>query len=95
MKTFYGEYLGDNLTQHLANISKGLDGVCDPNALWDKIKNCREFFLSHSDWTQTLDVALTFEEKTAWQIYRQSLRDIPQNYANPEDTIFPTPPSEA
>jgi len=61
---------------------------------WSLLKSYRNELLSRSDWTQLPDAVLTLEEKTAWQDYRQALRDIPQNYATPDDVIFPTPPNE-
>jgi len=56
------------------------------------IRNERDRLLTESDWTQLSDAALTFDERAMWQTYRQSLRDIPQNYANPDDVIFPETP---
>lgn len=59
---------------------------------WTLIIVTRNKLLLESDWTQCLDAPLTAEEKTAFQIYRQALRDIRQNYVNPEDVIFPELP---
>jgi len=61
---------------------------------WDEIKAKRNELLSACDWTQLTDAVLTLDEKTAWQDYRQTLRDIPQDYASPDDVIIPTPPNE-
>jgi len=61
---------------------------------WRDVKGRRNQLLSESDWTQLPDAVLTLEEKSAWQNYRQKLRDIPQDYATPDDVIFPTPPNE-
>jgi len=59
---------------------------------WQIIKNIRNKMLSSSDWTQMPDAALTLTEKSAWQNYRQALRDMPQDFANPDDAIFPEQP---
>jgi len=48
-----------------------------------------------SDWTQIQDVALTEAKKTEWIVYRQALRDIPENYTNPDEVIFPDEPENA
>jgi len=56
---------------------------------WLAIKRVRNELLTACDWTQLPDAVLTVEEKEAWVIYRQKLRDIPQNYQLPEDVIFP------
>jgi hypothetical protein len=60
---------------------------------WQVIKAYRNDLLTQSDWTQLPDAALTSTEQTAWQNYRQSLRDIPQNYAIPDEVIFPEIPT--
>ena len=41
----------------------------------------RNAMLVESDWTQTPDVPEKI--KTAWQTYRQELRDLPSKYPNP------------
>ena len=66
----------------------------------------RNAMLAESDWTQTPDVPEAI--KTAWQTYRQELRDLPSKYPNPTfdgnanvaskhlrltDVIWPTKPS--
>lgn len=59
---------------------------------WDYIKRERNTRLSASDWTQLPDAALTIEEKAAWQERRQSLRDVPQVFADPNDVVLPVAP---
>lgn len=41
-----------------------------------KIRPMRDARIKKTDWTQLPDVDLTDTQKTAWQIYRQKLRDI-------------------
>jgi len=59
-----------------------------------KQRGIRNNLLSESDWTQMPDAPLTEEEKTAWQTYRQALRDITDHanfpYLNEDD--WPTKP---
>lgn len=38
----------------------------------------RKFLLDDSDWTQVSDAPISDEDKELWKIYRQKLRDIPQ-----------------
>lgn len=44
------------------------------------IRQRRSILLAQTDWTQAVDAPLSAEQKTAWQTYRQTLRDIPQDY---------------
>ena len=60
-----------------------------------ELRSARNIKLSASDWTQMPDAPLTEQQRTAWAIYRQSLRDVPQNNLNAEsidDIIWPTKP---
>lgn len=52
----------------------------------------RNELLSSSDWTQMPDVPLTPEQKQAWAVYRQVLRDFPST-CDPENPVWPTPPA--
>ena len=65
-----------------------------PVKTWEIIKSYRSQLLSECDWTQLPDAVLTLEEKSAWSDYRQKLRDIPQDFATPDDVIFPVQPNE-
>ena len=60
---------------------------------WTAIRQIRSELISQSDWTQLPDAALTPAEQTAWQDYRQALRDLPQDFDLPEDVTFPVSPS--
>jgi hypothetical protein len=50
----------------------------------------RDARLSASDWTQASDV--TLDNKAAWATYRQALRDLPANTADPETPSWPEKP---
>ena len=56
---------------------------------WNEIRSIRNGFLVQSDWTQLDD---SRENKEAWAIYRQELRDIPQTFSTPESIIWPSKP---
>ena len=61
-------------------------------AKWNLVRNYRNELLSRCDWTQIPDAALTLEEKQAWSAYRQALRNIPQDFATPDEVNFPNTP---
>lgn len=65
-----------------------------PEKTWDDIKTTRNTLLALCDWTQLTDAVLTLAEQTVWQDYRQTLRDIPQDFTGPDDVIFPVSPNE-
>ena len=56
---------------------------------WDSVRGMRNRMLMESDWTQLPDSVV---DKTAWANYRTELRNIPQNFATPEDVIWPSRP---
>jgi hypothetical protein len=80
------------MTMNATNLFS-LIGLTAPDARkWSLIRNFRNLLLNSCDWTQIADAPLTLEEKEAWSIYRQALRDIPENYLTPDEVIFPTAP---
>lgn len=67
-------------------------------ALWEqaakRVRVERNARLRECDWTQLPDVPLEEEEKEAWRVYRQALRDLPnQPDFDPFNVIFPEPPN--
>ena len=59
---------------------------------WKAVRAERDRRLSDCDWTQVADAPLTAGEKQAWADYRQTLRDIPQDFASPDDVVWPETP---
>tara|TARA_R100001443_G_scaffold110621_1_gene122717 strand:+ start:221 stop:511 length:291 start_codon:yes stop_codon:yes gene_type:complete len=55
------------------------------------LRNERDKRLVKTDWTQGEDVPDNI--KTAYKSYRQTLRDVPQNYTNVLDVVWPTEPN--
>lgn len=63
-----------------------------PEEAWQIVRSDRNRLLFKSDWTQIGDSPLNEEQKNAYRIYRQALRDITiQN--NPFDIIWPNIPT--
>jgi len=60
------------------------------NMTWAEIKLCRERILAASDWRDLPSYAGS--DQAAWRTYRQKLRDLPQDYTDVEDIVFPTEP---
>lgn len=70
---------------------------------WDfflsRLRHERNSRLSYCDWTQAPDTALHSSVVDAWRAYRDSLRNLPEVYKNPDLEItdlehvqWPTPP---
>lgn len=61
-----------------------------PAVTWADIRAKRDYLLSQSDW----HITYATEKGTAIPQnvldYRQALRDIPQNFATPEEVVFPS-----
>jgi hypothetical protein len=57
---------------------------------WTEVKACRDRILAASDWRDLPSYAGS--DQAAWRTYRQKLRDLPQDYTNVKDIVFPTEP---
>lgn len=57
---------------------------------WSVLRAERNALLMTSDWTQTIDAPV---DQAAWAEYRQALRDLPANTVNPENPVWPEPPT--
>jgi hypothetical protein len=72
----------DNLKQRLIAILGWLEPWQTPPDEISEIRERRNALLRKSDWSQTTDAQATMEESTRrrWLVYRQALRDVPQQY---------------
>jgi hypothetical protein len=52
----------------------------------------RNIKLVETDWTQSPDSPMTDETKDDWKTYRQALRDLPANTADPTNITWPEEP---
>ena len=59
-------------------------------AKWQQVREYRDLELKKCDWTQGADVPDTI--KTPWTQYRTALRNLPQDFTDPDDVVFPTKP---
>ena len=56
---------------------------------WARLRIYRDELLTQSDWAMLSD---TPTDKTAWEIYRQALRDLPANTTDPKNPDIPQKP---
>lgn len=59
------------------------------------LRLARDRLLAACDWTQMPDNALTADQREAWRVYRQALRDVPESCTDPGSPIWPDPPYES
>ena len=59
---------------------------------WDAVRAERDARLAACDWTQLADNALAAPDIAAWAAYRQQLRDIPQDWNDPDLVVWPEKP---
>lgn len=55
----------------------------------DIVRAFRGQLLADTDWTQVSDAPV---DQAAWAVYRQALRDIPQQEGFPESVVWPSKP---
>lgn len=60
---------------------------------WAKLRYNRDKRLIQSDW-KVLPGSIYESKLEEWKIYRQALRDLPANTADPSKVVYPTRPSD-
>lgn len=73
-------------------IYNATSGGGGPSPSLIELRRQRNQLLTQSDWTQLADVPLTQEQKNAWAVYRQALRDVPSSFSTLEDVVWPETP---
>lgn len=58
----------------------------DTYLLIQRIRMKRDRLLQESDWTQLIDAPV---DREAWAVYRQALRDLPQQEGFPGEVVWP------
>ena len=56
---------------------------------WNGLRGKRNLLLANSDFTQLSDSP---KDQLKWESYRKALRDLPKNYPNADDVVWPTEP---
>jgi hypothetical protein len=59
----------------------------------EELRAKRNVLLKGSDFSQMPDAPFTEAKKLEWQVYRQALRDLPDNVVDMFNPIYPTPPA--
>lgn len=72
-----------------ALVAAGVAGELDGD---DPVRLVRDRLLSLSDWTQAADSPLSPEDREAWRVYRQALRDLPRVYSGEGPIPWPVAP---
>ena len=83
---------GDTVTQFPGGIPSQADQdtwTTEYTADLAKLRADRDALLVSSDWTQVADAP---GDTAAWATYRQQLRDLPANTADPANPTWPTAP---
>jgi hypothetical protein len=87
------EEYGRNLFEQIKSVGNITAYAAPPGPseedLAINVRDQRNRLLAGSDWTQVADAPV---DKAAWVIYRQALRDMPQQSGFPSDVIWPTAP---
>lgn len=63
--------------------------VADDASAMQDLRAKRNLRLAACDWTQVPDAPV---DSQAWAVYRQKLRDLPDNTEDPRYPVWPTPP---
>lgn len=63
-----------------------------PDYTWDDVRQERNLLLEKSDWTMLKDADVELE--IDYKPYRKKLKDITDDYENPEDVVWPDEPTQ-
>lgn len=59
----------------------------------EEVRAKRDKLLAETDWTQVLDAPIDDETRAAYRVYRQALRDVPEQEGFPENVVWPELPA--
>lgn len=85
------EFYIDPTTQRLFHRISDTKMQQKKQAIIQEIREKRTRLLQESDWTRLDDTNLSPTQKEAWAVYRQALRDLPQQVEQISDDVFFTP----
>lgn len=69
-------------------IQDEIDAIEAARDYWEELRILRNQKLTECDWTQVADVQLSDAQKVEWTLYRQQLRDLPQNIADAKPLVM-------
>ena len=58
-----------------------------------EVRSTRDRLLAETDWTQVLDAPIDTETREAYRVYRQALRDVPEQEDFPTVVVWPELPA--
>jgi len=78
----------NNEKQRIADEQKAREEAIEAaRDYWAELRYLRDQKLAECDWTQGNDSPLSEEQKTPWKVYRQALRDLPENITDPKALV--------
>lgn len=105
MEKIIKSYTHNGVSLFMFPVSNTINGVVVNNDLssdflneaysgerWFEIRNERDRLISETDWTQTSDAPLSDKKKAEFAEYRVRLRNITQDYSDPDTVVFPQKP---
>lgn len=94
LESTYDSETGGWVTNYLVEDipQEELDSIAqsEKESALQNIRSQRDSLLKQSDWVMTLDAPIY--NKNQWAVYRQQLRDITTQHANPNLIVFPQEP---
>ena len=90
MTDYTVEWLNDSLTEPTSSAIETKRNEIYAAEKLDEVREERNKKLAETDWTQSRDVTLSND--SAWQTYRQALRDITDSATSLDDVSWPTKP---
>ena len=86
---FIEKWISTEITQPTQEEIASVDDSKPIAQLWAILRTKRNRLLAETDWQASTDLSITQEQKD----YRQALRDLPANTADPTNITWPTEPS--
>jgi hypothetical protein len=59
--------------------------------VWERLRNRRDGFLAATDHRMVSDAPW---DQGPWAVYRQALRDLPEQTSDPREAVWPEPPTD-
>jgi hypothetical protein len=83
---------GSDLVYRETAVSAVVDETARLTALAATIRATRDGLLAECDFTQLQDAPLTPTQQAEWQVYRERLRDVPEQAGFPDEVTWPGKP---